>query len=411
MNPLVFSLAWRSLWRHRRRTLITLSSIAVGIACGIFFVTLGHGTYFQLTRDAVRLQGGHITIEHPQYRDAPAIDLYLRDVTPLSAEISKIPAVENVKPLILAQGVAKSSHGAVGVAVIGVSPHQEAAISPLPKQIFSGEYLSDSDDAWAVLGEELAESLKLKVGRKFVITTNDAQGNLVETLVRVKGTFRTGSTEIDNYVIQVPISFARTLYSMPEDSVTQLGVLLKDPDSLRKTLRYLTTLVGTNDRKVRSWEEILPEVAAWIRLDRTSNYIFQSVILFLVLFTIFNTLLMSVLERQKEFSVLLAIGTPRSLLCRQIFMEAVFLGLMGSGTGVAVGSGIAGWVQKYGLDLSRFYDDGLSISGFAINTTLHSRLTVDVLLVLGGFGLISTILVSFPAMSRIVRMQIVDWLR
>ncbi|MBW2052970.1 MAG: hypothetical protein JRF41_09355, partial [Deltaproteobacteria bacterium] len=110
---MIVRLAWRSIWRNRRRTLITVSSIGLGLTCAIFFIAMADGVYVQLINDAVRMQAGHVTLEHPEYRDAPAIDLYLPDTRALRTQIEKMINVERTKLLILGQGVAKSGVGTV----------------------------------------------------------------------------------------------------------------------------------------------------------------------------------------------------------------------------------------------------------------------------------------------------------
>jgi ABC-type lipoprotein release transport system permease subunit len=219
-----------------------------------------------------------------------------------------------------------------------------------------GRYLNDDDGPWVVIGSELAKRLKLGVGKKMVITTNDAAGNLVDELCRVRGIFETGSVEIDGYFIQAPIDFARRLFGLPDQGVSQLGVILRVPEAQESVLNKIQLLVAGEDIAVLPWQTVIPEIASYIKLDKGSNLIFQAILVFLILFTIFNTILMSVLERERESAVLLALGTKPDQLRLQILMESFYLGLIDCALGLLLG-GLAAWiVQVWGIDLRSFLE-------------------------------------------------------
>jgi len=274
-----------------------------------------------------------------------------------------------------------------------------------------GSYLDDHDGPWVVIGSKLAKRLKLGVGKKMVITTNDAAGNLVDELCRIRGIFKTGSVEIDGYFIQAPIDFARRLFALPVDGATQLGVVLTVPEAQEAVLQKTRMMVAEHNIAVLPWQEVIPEIASYIKLDRGSNWIFQAILVFLILFTIFNTILMSVLERQREFAVLLALGTKPLLLRLQILMESVYLGLIGCALGLAVG-GLAAWaVQVWGIDLRSLLEEGFTISGFAVSTKMHARVTIRLLLGAGGLVFAATLILSLIPMRRATRLSIVDQLR
>jgi ABC-type lipoprotein release transport system permease subunit len=404
-------LAWRSIWRHKRRTLITVSSIGFGLACAVFLIALGNGVYSQMVNDAVRMQAGHITLEHPAYREAPAVDLSLTNLSVLRRRIEKLPGVERTKLLILGQGVARSGAGAVGVFVMGVEPAVEEKTSPLAKNIVAGRYLEDKDGSLVMVGSKLARRLRLRQGKKLVLTTNDAHGELVEELYRVKGIFETGADEIDGYLIQAPLPFIRRLYSMPADSATQLGVVLHEPGSQSDLLPKIRKLVKDEPVEVYPWQEILPELAAYIQLDGGSNLVYQGLLLFLILFTIFNTILMSVMEREHEFAVLMAIGTQPAQLKYQLLMESAYIGLIGCGLGLLIGGGASYAVQVWGLDISSFLKEGMTVSGFAISSDMHAKLSASLLLGLGGIVFAATLLLSLIPMRRATAISLAEILR
>ena len=408
---LITRLAWRSIWRSKRRTLITVCSIGFGLTFAIFFIALGEGMYDQMIDQAVRMQAGYITLEHPDYRDAPAVDLWIDVPAEVRRRIMGLAGVENVKPLILGQGIAKSGAGNMAASIMGVEPVIEARSSPLARNIETGRYLEDSDRAAVVIGCEMAERLNLDIGKKMVLSTNDVNGDLVEELCRVKGIFRTGSEEMDAYFVQLPIGFARRLFHMPERGLTQLGVILKEPGRLKTVQRRIVGLVRDLPIRVLPWSEVMVEVASYIRMDRGSNYIFQGILLFLILFTILNTILMSVLERQREFAMLLALGTRPRQIRYQVLMESVFLGLVGCLVGLILGGLAVYLVHRWGIDLSALIGEGISISGFALTSKLHTKLSASIMLGSAAVVFAATILLSLIPMRRATGMSLVDTLR
>ncbi len=408
---LILRLAWRSIWRYRRRTLITVLSIGLGLTFAIFFLTLADGIYSQIIDDGVRMQAGHITLENPGYREAPSVDLWIGGLDETRAWLEGMSAVSGTKLLVLGQGVARSGAGAVGVSVMGVEPDVERRTSPIARDVVEGRYLDKGDGAYAVIGSGLARRLNLKEGKKIVLSTNNVDGTLVEELCRVRGIFETGSDEIDGYLLQVPISFARRLFGLPAGSTTQLGVILGVPEEQGRVLRDIRDRLDGRKVAVYPWQEIIPELASYIRLDRGSNVFFQALLMFLILFTIFNTILMSVVERQREFAVLLALGTPESQLKRQVLVESAFIGAIGCVLGLLLG-GLASYaVQVWGLDITSLYREGITISGLAVSTDIHARVTGATLLWTGGLVFAATLLISLFPMRRAVRVPIVETLR
>ncbi len=407
---LIFRISWRSIWRNRRRTWITLSAIAFGLALAVFFIAFADGVYNQLIDDATRMQGGHFTLEHPQYREAPAVDLFVGGVSGLRARLEALDGVGGTKALVLGQGVARSARGAAGVSVMGVEPSLEAAASPIAASMAAGSYLEEGDGRKVVVGTGLAKRLEVRTGRKLVLATNDASGEIVEELFRVKGTFEVGSDEVDAYLVQIPLEFARRLYGLGVDDATQVGVLLADAGRRPAVMAAAREFVPA-EVALRTWEEVMPDLANYIRVDRGGNLVFQGIVVFLSLFTIFNTILMSVLERTRELAMQLALGVSASLLRLQVVIESALLGALGSTLGVLLGGGLGYWMQAEGLDISRFYGDDLDVSGFALDTMVYADVTVELLVSMWLLVFAATVLLSLIPGRQISRIAVADVLR
>ena len=137
--------AWRNLWRHTRRTVITLISISFGLTLAMTFLTLGNGAYQTLIDEGARLYGGHFSVEHPQYLESASVDLRIQVSQDTREKLNAHPNVRTTKALIMGQGIAKSGRGASGVQVIGVEPELESTFSPVAESIVDGKYLEAND--------------------------------------------------------------------------------------------------------------------------------------------------------------------------------------------------------------------------------------------------------------------------
>lgn len=404
-------IAWRSIWRNKRRTLITVVSIGLGLAIAIFFISLGEGMYDQMIDQVVRMQAGYITFEHPEYLEAPSVDLWVKLPDKLRTRIDGWRRVDGTKLLVIGQGIAKSGSGNVAAGIMGVEPSIEALTSPIAKNLVAGSYLQDGDEGLVIIGAEMAERLNLSVGKKMVLSSNDVNGDLVEELCRVKGIFRTGSEEMDAFFVQAPIDFTRKFYGIPEGGATQVGVLLKDADEEGAVLKKLKKLMAGRPVVVLPWQTVMPDLASYIRLDKGSNFVFQGILIFLILFTIFNTLLMSVLEREREFAVLLALGTRPGQLRRQILFESLFIALVGSAVGLILGGLFSFLGHVYGIDLSAIMGESVSISGFALTSKMHTKISAGILFGSATLVFAATMLLSLFPMRRASNVNIVEMIR
>jgi len=401
--------SWRSILRNARRTTITVSSISFALAISVFFVSFTDGGAATTTNFAVRMQAGHITLQHPAYQDAPAIDLVVPGADALRRRLQVTRGVETTKLLVLGQGVARSSSETAGVAVLGVEPSVEAKTSLLARKIVAGSYLEDGSEGTAVIGRVLAERLKLEVGRKLVLSSNSATGELVEELLRIRGIFATGADDVDGYLVQVPLGFAQRFYGLRPDQVTQIGIVVRDSRQRDGIRAEAARMVAGSPIAVLPWEKVIPDLAAHLRVDGSTNLVLMGILLFLSLFTVFNTIQMSVLERTREFAMLLALGTPPWRLRLQVVLEGAMLALLGCVVGLLLG-GLAGyWLQVHGVDVSKF-GKGQSISGVPIDR-VFGRVSADRLVSFGTFVFVATIAASAHCVRRISKIVVAEVLR
>jgi len=409
---LITKIGWRSIWRNKRRTLISLFSIIIGTGIPIFFVCIAWGFYAGLIDDVARLMSGHITYEHVEYRNSPSNDLWVDDIQKINKTLNNNAEVLSTKQIVNLQGVAHTAKGSVGISLMGIEPEKEITISFLPETVIEGNYLSKEDGRWVVVGDQLAENLNISVGKKFVFTTNDIKGELVEELFRVKGIFKTGSKEIDGHFVQSDIEIARKIAGLGSDDVSQLGIIVKNPDTHENFLQDLQKSLAKKNGVFLSWQKIMPDVATTIRMDRTAISSFMIMLVVIVLFTMFSTILMSTLERKREFASLLAIGTQQKELKIQIFIETIFFGLIACPLGSLLGIGFAKWVEGYDMmNVVGGKSEDMSVGGFGMDTIITPLFSAPLILQISIFFFLAVQLLSILPIYLISRISITDELR
>ena len=409
---LITKIGWRSIWRNKRRTLISLFSIIIGTGIPIFFVCIAWGFYAGLIDDVSRLMSGHITYEHVKYRNSPSNDLWVDDIQKINETLNSNAEVLSTKQIVNLQGVAHTAKGSVGISLMGIEPEKEITISFLPETLIEGNYLSKEDGRWVVVGDQLAENLNISVGKKFVFTTSDIKGELVEELFRVKGVFKTGSKEIDGHFVQSDIEIARKIAGLGSDDVSQLGIIVKNPDTHESLIKDLQKSLAKNNGVFLSWQKIMPDVATTIRMDRTAISSFMIMLVVIVLFTMLSTILMSTLERKREFASLLAIGTQQKELKIQIFIETIFFGLIACPLGTLLGIGIAKWVEGYDMmNVVGGKAGDMSVGGFGMDTIITPLFSAPLILQISIFFFLAVQLLSILPMYFISRISITDELR
>ncbi len=409
---LITKIGWRSIWRNKRRTLISLFSIIIGTGIPIFFVCIAWGFYAGLIDDVARLMSGHITYEHVEYRNSPSNDIWVDDIQKINKTLNNNAEVLSTKQIVNLQGVAHTAKGSVGISLMGIEPEKEITISFLPETVIEGNYLSKEDGRWVVVGDQLAENLNISVGKKFVFTTSDIKGELVEELFRVKGVFKTGSKEIDGHFVQSDIEIARKIAGLGSDDVSQLGIIVKNPDTHESLIKDLQKSLAKNNGVFLSWQKIMPDVATTIRMDRTAISSFMIMLVVIVLFTMFSTILMSTLERKREFASLLAIGTQQKELKIQIFIETIFFGLIACPLGSLLGIGFAKWVEGYDMmNVVGGKAEDMSVGGFGMDTIITPLFSAPLILQISIFFFLAVQLLSILPIYLISRISITDELR
>lgn len=377
-------LALRNLRRQARRSLLTATSMIAGGALLIFSLILGDGTHEQWIDSAVRMADGHLSIQSPRFQDSRALKDRMpaesRAVVEQALRQGGLPGeIHDVAPRLTVTGMASSAAGARPARILGVEPTAEAAFSLLDEKVQQGRYLRPGDRLAAYVGIGLLEALDLRLGSKFVLTAQDAGGEIAGQLVRVVGTFRTGIPEVDRSLLHIPLSTAGAWLGCSGD-VTSLGLLLGNsqqvPQVRRSLQQRLSETHGTEALRALSWRESLPELDAAVKIDDFSNYLFQGILFSIIALGIANTVLMSVMYRRREFGVLQALGLTPGQSASLVLVEGLILTVLSGTIGIALGLSVTWLLWGEGLDLSSMMDNEWTFSGVVMEPVVVPRFRV-----------------------------------
>jgi putative ABC transport system permease protein len=369
----LMKLAWRNLWRNMRRTLITMVAIGLGLALAMVSIGLGDGGHEQMIESGVRMGAGHITVQPLGYQKNPSNDKIIPDEDPVLRALKDIPQIREVSLRIVGKGLINSAANSSGISFRGVDPTQEGDKSLLAPHLISGEHLSVRDTRDILIGEKLAQKLKVSVGKKVVLMGQDASSEVSSALFRVKGIYKTGVSDLDRYFCLISLKGARDFLGL-EQGVTQVAIYLGSQFEIEKVLSLLRSRLPSLSVEVLPWQEVMPDLLRFVQLDDAGNYLFLGIILVIVALGILNTILMSVLERTREFGMMLALGLSPGFLFLMIIFETTFLAMLSMVFGGALGFGGHHYFATVGLNITGFTAEKLTLAGTIISPTLYSYL-------------------------------------
>lgn len=351
-GPNLRSMAWHNLWRNRRRTIITLISIAFGGLLAVLTTAMQDRSFADFIDSAARTGGGHVTLGHPEYARKRNLLNTVRDGDTLREMALSDPEVVTVVPRISGQVMlasARASHGAIFMAI---DPQLETPDTfTFWEGLVEGEALASADARGIVLGERLAQKLGVTLGKKVVFTVVDKSGEVVANMERLTGIIRTGVPSLDSGLCVLAIDRMRRALAYGEHESTQIAVFVDDARASDEVAERLGARVGP-EVVALTWDKAQPQLASFIAMKIGGGRVMQILVTVLVAAGIFNTLFVSVMERLREFGILIAIGFSTSQLFRLVMWESLWLGIVGLGVGAIVTAGPYFYLASTGLDTS-----------------------------------------------------------
>lgn len=342
-------LAWRNLWRHRRRTWLTVGAMVFCNVLLVFMISLQLGAYQMMIDNTLALSSGHLQVQHRGYREQQRMRDTVPGATSLAATLREQLPAEGVATRGQAFALASSEQRSFGVLLSGVEPGEEPRVSSLPGLLREGRYLQAGDSDAIVVGAVLARNLQVDVGGEVTFIGSGRDGSIAAGVATVVGVLETGVRDLDRALAQVPLDWFQDVFAMGDAGhavVARLEHLDQVPAAVA-TVRAL--LPAEEDLVVLDWNQIQPGLRQAIQSDMASAWFMYGVLILLVAFSVLNTQLMSVMERTHEFGVMLALGLGPGRLARLVGMETLLLSALGLLIGLALGALLVAYLSVAGF--------------------------------------------------------------
>lgn len=348
---MLLSLAWRNIWRNKRRSLIIVAAIAVGLLCGLFTSAIMFGMGESLINTTIDRDLGHIQIHTKTFED----DKLLTDTIPSSikilSEIKSQPDVIGASARLIIDGMISSATSSGGVRITGIQPQDEMKVTSVHNYIVAGKYFEADQSNQILIGFKLADNLGIKERSKVVLSFQGLDGTIIYGAFRVTGIFRTESTMFDRSTVFIREKDILSLLNS-DPIYHEISVRANSVQSVDSI--YANLQNNYSDLSVQTWKDLAPELKLMDEMIGLQLNIFLGVILFALLFGITNTMLMSVLERVREFGVLMAVGMKRRKVFSMIILETIMLSLFGGIIGMILASITVAYFGYAGINLSAF---------------------------------------------------------
>lgn len=395
---LTLRLAYRNIFRQRRRSLLTGLSMTGGYMLFVFSFSLLEGSYGNLIDIFTLDNTGHIQVHKDDYLDKPKIYKSIQDRQTVERSLNANDKVTSFSPRIYSPVLAYAADKAYPARLIGVDAELEPTVSRLAQKVSEGHYFSATPDPdgyyQAMVGRGLANSLELTLGAELVLISQGADGSIANDIFIVSAIIG-NKTSFDRMAVYIPLAGAQQFLSMGGD-VHEYAMLVSSPRDNQEIADELTAALP--DYTVSPWQEVEATFYRTMQSDKQGNHFMMGLIVFIVFVGVLNTVLMSVLERTREFGVLKSIGSRPYQLVRLITLETLILALMSVSLGLVLILPVIYWLTSVGF----LIPEPIDMSGITFQH-MKGEFSLRVFFIPLFFVLLTAALVSIPPGLRAAR--------
>lgn len=358
---LILKLAWRNIWRNKRRSILTLLAITFATFSAIAMRGVQIGTYDVNIKNAVEMFTGYIQIQKDGYQDNPSLRLSFKNNETITGVIESVESITSYSERVYGNGLISYKNNSYGIMIFGINPETEAKTTKVLSKLNEGKFFTSDTSYEVVLGTKLLKNLKANIGDDVVVLAQGFDGSLGNLKFRITGTIKTGSSELDGMAAIIGITTAQDLLALYGNRISAIVIQLKNLRDIEETKEKLQAAITEEEISVLGWEEIMPDFKQSIELDNISGLMMMLVLIIIVAFGVLNTVLMSVTERFNEFGVTLSIGMPQMKLVYLILIETIFIAVIGIFLGNIFAWGINYYIVlnpiEFSGDLSYIYEE------------------------------------------------------
>jgi len=365
-------LAWRNIFRNKRRTIIAGIAIGIGLASMIFTDALVIGMKNNMIHSATASYMGQAQIHRRGYRETQEVTETIDQPGPLLKRLRRDSLVAKATPRIMSLAMLSSPSDVSAVSMVGIQLSSERYISQIDEALVNGEYLSEDNPRALMIGKDLAELLKVGLGDRVVLTVSEAAtGDLSQEMFRISGIFHFNIDQMDKAMAFILINKARAMLGL-ENEVHEIVLSFTDPSIARHPDHPFWKRYATDFNEIAGWPQLMPQLEAALEMSEFSTYLIGIVLFSVVALGIINTLFMSLHERMFEFGVLRAVGTSPFAMGRLIMLEAGALAVVSIILGMIMGLLVTTITAHTGIDYS-----GIEFAGVTFRELLYPVMTLD----------------------------------
>ena len=347
---MLFRLAWRNVFRNKRRTLLSGLAIGVGLASLMFADSVIISLSETMIRAATEKFSGNAQIHYKGFIKNFEVEKVIVDNSKLLFNLGKEVSIKSYAPRVVGYGMLTSTFDANNVVAYGINPAMEKNISKISSSIVEGNYLDIQDQEKILIGTELAENLNIKVGDKVVLTVARAGvGDLSQEMFHVGGIFSFGVREIDQNVIFLNLASAQKVFNIG-NTFHEISIIFKDINLPLHKNFPLAKKYSQNGNELLGWNKMFKDLDAILHFTQYSLRILALILFSIIALGIMNTVFMSLYERMFEFGVLRAVATRPSTVAMMILLETFMLAIISTAIGISIGSLFIYFFSNYGID-------------------------------------------------------------
>ena len=325
-------IAWRNIWRNKKRTLITVSSVMLAVVIAVFMRSFQEGTYAKMIDNAVGQFTGYVQVHQKDYWGDKTLDNGIELNDELIKQIESVKNVEGVNLRLESFSLASNKNNTKGTLVMGIDPENEKSMLNLEAKIIAGEYLKAEDNS-ILIGSKLADFLKLSLGDTLVMMGQGHWGQSAIGAFPVKGIVKMPAPDLDKQIVFMPLLEAQKYFSF-DNGVSSIVVKFNDDEYTKQIVSDINSKIDTSNFKAIEWREMTPEMIQQIEGDRAGGVFMIAILYMIIAFGVFGTTLMMTEERKKEFAVMIAIGMHKSKLMMISIYETLIINLIGVASGI-----------------------------------------------------------------------------
>lgn len=399
---MILQLAWRNIWRNKRRSLITAASVTFALFFAIIMRSFQTGTYDKVYENVINNSTGYIQIHAKGYWDEPTLDHSFELDDQLLKQVESSEGVRTAIPRLESFSLLSTGNDTKGALVFGIDPDLEEQNYHLGDRLIAGKFF-EAHDRSIVLTEGMAKYLGVGIGDTVVMIGSGYQGLSANGKYPIVGIVKLTSPELNNRMSYLPIQEAQALFGA-YGRATSLLVVPKVESEFQVVAEQLRTQIDTAATyEVMTWRDLMPELIQALEADSAGGLIILFILYLVIGFGVFGTILMLTAEREPEFGILISIGMKRQLISIITFLEVAFLGLIGIIMGLALALPITYYYHFYPIQLSGAMADSMLEYGF--EPVMPMSINPDIPLAHGIGVLLLTIVLSTYAIWKIYQLN------